>query len=425
MSATIPEFTDTYSDDMIFLQTVRRSLLRHPLEYHHPKILDATLARLHAVMLVGNAENAIGHELERTGDSRLNDYLNSKGQDNEQKVESLRSYLHERLSGAVDTEVLKDYLAIKYLRNGIIHSDRRKKKQAEHVASRGIPLDSRELNLDHLHHFARVDQAMTGYLGMSHLLDVVGARGGSLGPMELPTSPIASNEVVSAPYSFNEFIQIHRTNLQNVHSIWARLLVETGGLSGPDLVREVRAESVDDHVGERVRDWGRTAEYSWNELVRLGSDDSIQRLVDDAKYRAELLRMMRSLAPDGAFPVKHLPSTAYSLLWRDVFSHGASDENEFSRLFGGTTSLTGSQLLETYALGGVAYDLISGLPFGWIWPLLAMSGTEEAARKANAFIDIVELARTWYSAIERHKGIDDHDKKTLEEYRRGVAATQV
>ncbi|MDN6177280.1 MAG: hypothetical protein L0J08_01890 [Micrococcaceae bacterium] len=423
MTATIPEFTDSYSDDMIFLQTVRRSLLRHPLEYHYPKILDATLARLHAVMLVGNVENAINQEHERTGDSKLKDYLKPNGQNNKKKVESLRSYLEGRIGGAVDTEILEDYLAIKNFRNGIIHSDRRTGEKAEHVASRGISLDSRELNLDHLHRFAQVDQAMTMYLGMSHLLEVVGAPGEALNPTELPASRIASDEAVSAPYSFDEFIRFHKSNLDKVGSSWVSLLVEMDELSGPDFVREVRAGNVDGDVGERVRGWGRTAEYSWNEIVRLWPDDSAQRLVDDSKYRAELLHRMRSLAADGAFPVQSLPRSAYAVLWRAAFSHDAPGENEYFRLFDGTTSLTGFQLLETYAVGGVAYDLISNLGMGWIWPLLAISGTEEAVGKANAFIEVFELARTWYSAIERNEGIDDHDKETVEMYRRGVAAT--
>lgn len=425
MNTTIPEFTDTYSDDMIFLQTVRRSLLRHPLEHHHPAILDATLARLHAVMLVGNTENAIARELESTGDSRLQDYLKTRSLDNKQKIESLRSYLQERLSGAVDTGVLEDYLAIKYLRNGIIHSDRRKDEQAEHVISRGMPLDSRELNLDHLHRFAQVDQAMTQYLGMSHLMETNGSLGGGMDPMELPASRIASDEDASAPYLFKEFIGFHTTNLENVYTSWINLLVEMDGLSGPDLVREVRAKNVDGYVDELVRGWGRTAEYSWNEILRLWPDESAQRFVDDATYRAELLHRMRALAADSAFPVWNLPGTFYTELWRADISHDLPDDTDYRALFGGTTSLTGIQLLETYALGRVAYELILVIPIGWFWPLLAMSAAEEGGRKANAFIDIYELARTWHAAIERHEGIGVDDIMTLEEYRSGVAATLV
>lgn len=425
MSDDIPEFTDTYSDDMIFLRSVRRSLLRHPLEYYNPKLLDATLARLYAVMLVGNAENAISQELERTSDPRLDGYLNSRALDNEQKVELLRAYLQERLSGAVDTEVLEDYLAIKYLRNGIIHSDRRKGGQAAYVTSRGMPIDSRELNLDHLHRLAQVDQAMTEYLGMAHLLEVAGLRGSSPGSMELPASRIASEGDVSTPYSINEFILIHRSNLYKVGSSWVGLLVEFGDLSGPDLVREVQTGNLENHVGGRIRNWGRAAYYSWCEIVRLWPDDLACRLVNDSDYRAEMLNRVRSLAVNGAFPEVSIGASAYLKLWRMTLSPDAPEDTDYLKLFGGGTSLAGSQLLETYALGGVAYELISNIGMGWIWPVLAQDGGGEFTPTANAFIDVVELARTWYAAIELHEGLDARDKDTLEQYRCGVVATQM
>ncbi len=56
----ISEFTDTYSDDLIFLETVRKTVLRNPFEVHLPMLLDATTARLYTVMLVGNVENDTG-----------------------------------------------------------------------------------------------------------------------------------------------------------------------------------------------------------------------------------------------------------------------------------------------------------------------------------------------------------------------------
>ena len=417
------EFTDTYSDDMIFLQTVRRSLLRHPLGGYRPLILDATLARLYAVMLVGNAENTITKEYERTSDPRLKQYLD-KNTRNEKKVEALRAYLQNRLGGAVDTVVLDDYLAIKYLRNGIIHSNRTQREQAKHVTSRGFPLDSRELSLDHLCRFAQVDQAMTQYLGMSHLMEVLDAHGGTLDSMVPPSSRIATDEAVSAPYAMDEFIRIHMSNLEKVGGSWKRLLARSDGTLSPDLVRELRAASAENPGTARVSAWGRSAKYSWTEIVRLWPEDSARRLVEDVRYRAGVLQRVRSLAAEDAFPVALLPASAYAACRREASTCDDPDDDGYRRLFSGASSLTGSQLLECYALGAVAYELTGRIGMVWIWPLLAQGDDLEFVEVATAVIDLYELARTWYAAIERHESIDGFDAATLENYRRGIAAAQ-
>lgn len=438
MHGNISEFTDSYSDDMIFLQVVRRSLLRHPLEYHYPKFLDATLARLHAVMLVGNTENAIGRELDRTGDSRLDRYLNSRISGTE-KVDSLRDYLQDRLGGSVDAEVLDDYLAIKYLRNGIIHSDPRKDNQAEHVKTRGFPLDSRELTLDHLHRFAQVDQLMTEYLGMSQLLESVGVPEGIVGaPSEAakqsngltgssvtPESRIATDEDVSEPYAFGEFIQMHRSSLDKIGSSWVRLLNEHAGVTGPEFSKRVLTGDIEDHAKKRLQGWGKVAVYSWGEIVRLWPDDLARRLVDDEAYRTELLDQIRAVSSNRAFPAMELPSNFYLELWRKMHSLDFPGDAEYKTLFGASSELTGIQLLETYAAGQVAYNLIAQIGTGWIWPMISRDGSKRYISKALAFIDIIEIGTTWYTAIEWHESLAEGEKETLEQYRSGILDTEI
>lgn len=420
MNAQLPEFTDTYSDDMIFLQTVRRSLLRHPLEVHLPLLLDATLARLYAVMLVGNVENSITQEAERTSDPRLAIYLSSNCA-NIEKVQALSEYLKDRLGSAVDAAILEEYLAIKYLRNGIIHSDRRKGNQAEYVTSHGLPLDSRELNLEHLHRFAQVDQAMIQYLGMSHILGVLNVQGDTLELVGSRSNQIATDEAVTAPYSMGEFIRIHARNLEKTGTCWMRILAGKDGTSSPELVREYRALSAEEPGVARVREWGRSAEYSWSEIVRLWPDDSVRRLVNDQDYRAELLQRVRSLAKEEAFPIAPLPSSAYTAFWREAVADDGSGADEYRPLFGGASSLTGSQLLECYAMGDVAYELVARSAMNWIWPLLAQNEDPKFVEVATTFIDLKELAYTWYSAIERHESFD---AASLDTHRRGIDAAQ-
>lgn len=424
MNAGIPEFTDTYSDDMIFLQTARLSLLRHPLEFHPPFVVDATLARLYAVMLVGNVENFIAQEAKRTSDPRLAVYLGVKCA-NTEKVTALSEYLEDRLGGAVDAAVLEEYLAIKYLRNAIIHSDRREGSQAEYLTSHGIPLDSRKLSLEHLHRFAQVDQAMIEYLGMARILEAHNIKSSAPRSIGLPSSRIATDEAVTAPYSVGEFIRIHVSNLDKVGASWMSILAEKDGLPSPDLVQQYRALSAEGSGVTRVREWGRSAEYSWNEIVRLWPDDSARRLVKDQEYRVELLRRVRLVAKEEAFPVAQLPSSYYTYFWREVKVNDDSDgsgDDKYRRLFGGTSSLTGSQLLECYAVGSVAYDLAGGITANWLWPLLAQNDHPKTIEMATTFIDLKEVAHTWYAAIERHEGFN---AATLDAYRRGIDASTV
>ena len=214
-----------------------------------------------------------------------------------------------------------------------------------------------------------------------------------------------------------EFIQIHVSNLEKVGTSWVRILAGEDGLSSPDLVQEYRALSAEDSGVTRVREWGRSAEYSWNEIVQLWPDDSALRLVNDQEYRAELLRRVRSLATEEAFPIAPLPSSAYTCFWREAMVDDGSDD-EYRRLFGGTSSLTGSQLLECYAMGHVAYELVARITANWLWPLLAQNDPK-VIELATTFIDLKEVAHTWYAAIERHESFNAAD---LDTYRRGIDA---
>lgn len=417
MDREISEFTDTYSDDIIFLLHARASLLRHPLKYYYPPLLDATLARLYAVMMVGNTENAIKQEFERTGDSRLEDYLTPR-LDNRQKINALSSYLQERLNRAVDTEILEDYLAIKYLRNGIIHSDQQTNSRAEHVIARGLPLDSRELNLNHLNQFSHVDQAITFYLGILPHLERVNISDRTLEPIDLPATSNVIGGDESRPYSFDEFTAIHRRNLDKIGISWREFLFEADEVSNLDAIRKIRDKNSDDGASDRIKEWGRLAEYSWSEILRLNSDDSAQRLIEDAEYRAELLDRARSFAVENTFPVGPFPAEFSNYLWRFLLEDNAPDLPDLLHLFGGNSSLTGKQILETYVLGSVAYDLIPLIGRDWIWPLFAQGNTQKAVKIADSFIDIVELGHTWYSAVEMRKSLDSTFKGKLAEERR-------
>jgi len=416
MSTRISEFTDSYSDDMMFLTSLRRILLRHPLQSFAPLFLDATLSRLYAVMLVGNVENAIAQEFDRNSEPKLDTYLNANVA-NATKVQALEGFLQERLSASVDTSILDDYLAIKYLRNGIIHSDQRTGAQAEYIKSHGFPIDSRDLTLVHLKRMARVDQSITMYFGMSRIIEVLGVNADYKPEINLPSSPVAEDESVSAPYSLREFDQIHRRNLQNTAVNWQRFRSKCPPDSAGTLVSrlwsgEHGSESLD------VQSWGESAEYSWNQVVGIASESG-QRLFKDAEHRADQLARIRSLAVDGAFPRGPLPADAYQAISEVVSAGEGPGDEALSTLFQGHSPLSGSQLVESYALGYKAYDLTTSLGVDWIWPVLAQGASNSRIELVLAFIDLCELGRSWYMAIEHHTSFEP---EKLETHRREVIA---
>lgn len=414
MVTPIAEFVDTYSDDMIFLQTVRRSLLRHPLESHVPQLLDATLSRLYIVMLVGNVENALNEESKRTDDPLLAVYLNS-GAANTAKVQALHEYLQQGLGpGAVDPDMLSDYLAIKYLRNGIIHADRREGAQAQHIIDRGFPVDSRSLELAHLHRLAEVDAAIIMYLGMSRLSGDLGFVARDTGSMTTPRSRIATDADVIRPFTDRDFLETHRRNLEFVGRSWERLASEHVDASSDEpllsVIRSLRSSGDGDEAAA-IGSWARSALYSWGEIVRLSPDGETRQLVDDESYRARLLEISRAVAASRAYPREDLPAQAYRALREHATPGGEVDDDLLATLFDGAGAVDVRALLEFYAIGGVAYDVTARIPGTWVWPAV-LSGEPEPAL---VFADLLELGRRWYSAIEHRSA---YDAAVLDDLRR-------
>jgi hypothetical protein len=55
----IPEFIDTYSDDLIYLREARTALVTHPFKAVWKENLDASFCRMLAVFMIGNIEEML------------------------------------------------------------------------------------------------------------------------------------------------------------------------------------------------------------------------------------------------------------------------------------------------------------------------------------------------------------------------------
>ncbi|XQF92287.1 hypothetical protein ACOBV9_13275 [Pseudoalteromonas espejiana] len=52
----IDEFTDTYSDDLIYLKEARVALLTHPLRNENHDLCNASFCRIYSIMMIGSIE---------------------------------------------------------------------------------------------------------------------------------------------------------------------------------------------------------------------------------------------------------------------------------------------------------------------------------------------------------------------------------
>jgi hypothetical protein len=162
----ISEFIDSYSDDLISLREGSLALLTHPL---HPNeatayLMDASFCRMLAIIVIGSIEAMLSAWVERDRVDVLRKYF-AEGVRNGERIQSLYEAFHNA-GIAVDRDVFDDYLAVKYIRNTIIHG-KWKPDEKEWVAGRGFPTDSRQLIAEHWTRIEHVNESMMLYIALT------------------------------------------------------------------------------------------------------------------------------------------------------------------------------------------------------------------------------------------------------------------
>lgn len=157
----MPEFIDTYSDDILYIIESRKVLLTHPFRVEIKSICDASFCRLLAVFMVGSIEAMLQHWGEKDKFGILKKYF-EKHADNDDRIQSLYNAF-KKVGTNVDKKIFDAYLAIKYLRNIIVHS-RWKPYEKEWIEKRDFPTDTRKLAGEHWHRMLEVNQNMMMYI---------------------------------------------------------------------------------------------------------------------------------------------------------------------------------------------------------------------------------------------------------------------
>lgn len=272
----IDEFTDTYSDDVIYLHEARRALRTHPLrgDYAFSENLDASFCRMLAVFMIGAIEVMLETWRDRDRVRVLESYFADKST-NGARVSGL--YQAFRDAGIpVDREVFDDYLAIKYLRNTIVHGEW-KDREKEWLDRRGFPTDTRKLTREHLDRIEHVYQNMMFYVFLTS--------------QAVPNTPKPRG-----------LIKLDETVTRRVD--------ETGILRLRDIDRIIwsNLERIDTHIYADIEKTVTTEQYNWTEghshdEIKGLSDQQCKRLFYLAARRAgkenyHLLAQHRDLAEE-------------------------------------------------------------------------------------------------------------------------------
>lgn len=125
-----------------------------------------------AVLLIAATEH-IFKEWQNDGNRQLleiyfSDTCHGRKATNGEKIRNLCDAFG-RTGAPVEPDIFEDYLAIKYLRNTIVHARWKPAEQA-HVEARGFPTDSRDLTEGHWQRMHEVKSELMTYIAGSRAM---------------------------------------------------------------------------------------------------------------------------------------------------------------------------------------------------------------------------------------------------------------
>jgi hypothetical protein len=407
----IDEFTDTYSDDIIYLREARTALLTHPLRVEIPSLCNASLCRLYVIVMIGSIEAMLERWKERDTSNILESYFTPDRVSNAVRLERLSNAFSSKGIN-VNPAVFDDYLAIKYLRNAIVHANWQaasgevKQQQIDWLVSRGFPADSRDLKEEHWQKLEWVNENMMLYIAISGIADIRPDPDKSpvgVGMRKLPdTRGILEN---------SDFRRMYWGNLERVDAaIYEVIEVAavhpefswTNGLTHDELnglsreaqkYRFYQSAHVAAAQGFKpltdIAGYADNAVQCWNEYVRLVPEfEELGRgEVKDALLVFQAMRDGGLRAKGGMIPPWQ-PHTPVEII------------EELSKLlFENTGELAIAKIAEALYLGAKAKRAMQNITplsvFSIKLPIIAPSRKSEFAETADHMADVFELGIAW------------------------------
>ena len=406
----IGEFIDTYSDDVIFLLEGRSALLTHPLRAESKKLVDASTCRLLAVCMIGSIDAMLEAWRDRDNTRILSAYFSKDKKTNGERVSSLYEAFREA-DVLVDRQVFDDYLAIKYLRNTIVHHQW-KPHEKEWLDRCSFPTNTRELTKEHLDRIHRVNQNMMFYIFLTTHAAPNAAKSSQLLRLEESLPQPADETGILRLRDINRIIW---NNLQRIDAyIYADIerVVECGAYAWTAGLNRIEMEGLDNFERKRL----------FYLAARRAGEENHESLVQHRPLASEALAFwqeywQRAVASRGLLEgsieqsLEVLQSPEFSNLTTEApwFSVLESMSDDTARQLVDAAlekgaHFTNDQVVKALRAGHLAWELVPNIVpvtlFTVRLPIVDPANTTVYLREADRALCAFRLNRVWYSWVE-------------------------
>ncbi|MGV3003419.1 hypothetical protein [Vibrio sp. E150_018] len=381
------EFIDTYSDDIIYLIEARKALIKDPMVNNLEPLCTASLSRILIVFTIGTIEASLEHWNEDDQTGILGNYFQSNCS-NKQRIESLENAFTEK-GIIVDSEIFKDFLAIKYLRNTIVHAswnDRGK----EYLIERDFPTDTRQLNEKHWKRIVTIHNNMLMYLGMTKVSSLTGLSG------KIETQEYQENELRKI-FKRKDIALIYWSNMERINWIikdYIQSFVQRNGAVDKEEIYKIFVEHSDYTLDFDCVD----AIQAWDEYKRLTFD--LARITKEKLVICK--KILWSLHENNNYPMiqsfitpQNVPRESLEKYESDYLAHIFQGEKEFST----------SEIHETLSMGENVYwmsknDTAINMLVN-VLPVAFSNQVEDLSERVEFALLAFQVRELWYWFVER------------------------
>ena len=402
---TTDEFTETYSDDILYLQEGREALLTHPLRKEYSPLLNASFCRLYAIMMIGSIESMLERWQAKDKLKILEIYFAKKSKldpknspSNKERIDNLRmAFVNNGIN--ITNDVFDDYLAIKYLRNVIVHAGLLKQNEIEWIEERNFPTDTRNLNEEHWQKIQWVDQNMMLYIACTSIVQIK--------QNEIPIRPLSDTIGI---IKSKDWLRLYKSNIERLSSfirkqIEAAVLIHGQHLN-LDLTKQPFQEMQHEEYERRffmsvkrnydcfdslklLNEHAENLVFCWNEYTRLVPEFS-ELSPEVVKNVIEIFRIIHD---NKIFPKNGMLS--------ELKDNAPEDIRHLKRSFENIEPLSIDQIDLACQIGKKAYGIIPNITplrvFSIQLPIIAPNRAQEWMDTASYIADIFEIGRSWHS----------------------------
>lgn len=423
----IEQFVDLYSDDIIFLREAKRNALNNPLNLNpselSPAQKQAAACRLFVTHMVTSIDFMINEWKKRDNLNILESYFTSEK--NSEKIKSLLEAFQKN-NIAVDEELFKDYLAIRFLRNILTHQHPRE-NELYWIKTRGFPDNFSLFTEVHWNKLQNVEQNMLYYLMLPTILNFSPSTNNTAKKLKFFEPENRSEGKVIAIKSFEALSKNNLIEIQNVYRTKIEEFLnqetssDTSKINSGDLdsaYSEVANAGIESHRFFKDLPYlFDVAVFNWKILQpRIDKFLNLKDLDNDVTY-------MKSLENDLCSPIAmgsdDEVSTFKELLHNKIFLSNLSKKINHKK----------SEM--PYVLGvihkaSISYEIFCEIDvlklFGLYLPLIVPTKREESIKIAQSLLCIFEL-NIFYQKLFSKNVTNQSHVDYIDLYRKSINGT--